>query len=83
MRRRKFVALIGDLAAASTARSFTARADQTRRIGVLWPDTIKQYKRAADYVDRIPRGAKPSELPVQTPTKYELILNLRPPKRWA
>ena len=44
------------------------------------PDTIELYKRAAEYVDRILKGAKPSELPVQTPTKYELVLNLKAAK---
>jgi ABC-type uncharacterized transport system substrate-binding protein len=41
------------------------------------PDTMETFKRAAEYVDRILKGAKPSELPVQTPTKYELVLNLK------
>jgi ABC transporter substrate binding protein len=44
------------------------------------PDPIDQFKRAAKYVDRILKGAKPSELPVQTPTKYELVLNLKAAK---
>jgi putative tryptophan/tyrosine transport system substrate-binding protein len=44
------------------------------------PDTAEQFKRAAEYVDRILKGAKPSELPVQAPTKYELVLNLKAPK---
>ena len=44
------------------------------------PDTAEQFKRAAVYVDRILKGAKPSELPVQAPTKYELVLNLKAAK---
>jgi ABC-type uncharacterized transport system substrate-binding protein len=43
-------------------------------------DVIDQYRRAAGYVDRILKGEKPANLPVQAPVKYELVINLKAAK---
>jgi putative ABC transport system substrate-binding protein len=64
------------LPAVSTERTFVAAGG----LVTYGPDFIDQFRRAAGYVDRILKGEKPADLPVQTPNKYELAINLRTAK---
>jgi putative ABC transport system substrate-binding protein len=64
------------LPAVYPTRSFVAAGG----LASYGPDSIDQYRSAAGYVDRILKGEKPADLPVQAPTKYELVINLKTAK---
>jgi putative ABC transport system substrate-binding protein len=57
-------------------------SDYAREGGLLsyGPDPVDSMRRTASYVDRILRGTKPADLPVQLPTKYEMVVNLKTAK---
>jgi putative tryptophan/tyrosine transport system substrate-binding protein len=78
LHRELIVALAAQhkLPAVYSNRSFVAAGG----LASYGPDFLGQYRRAAGYVDRILKGEKPADLPVQAPTKYELVINLKTAK---
>jgi len=79
LRHRKLIITLADrhkLPAVYFQRGFVADGGLVS----YGPDTIDLHRRAAGYVDRILKGEKPADLPVQAPTKYELVINLKTAK---
>ena len=62
------------------ARAATARSISPGGLISYGPDLVDQYRQAASYIDRILKGEKPADLPVQMPTKYQIVLNLKAAK---
>ena len=74
--------LIVELAARYRLPAIYSRADYPKAGGLIsyGPDQVDQFRQGAAYADRILKGAKPAELPVQSPTKFELVVNLKTAK---
>jgi hypothetical protein len=78
IRSTKTPRVLGGVGAPWPLAARVQQPERMRRIGVS--DFLEQHRRAAGYVDRILRGEKPADLPVQAPTKYELVINLKTAK---
>jgi putative ABC transport system substrate-binding protein len=75
-------ALVISAAARNNVPAVYAVSESARDGGLLsyGPDPVDPFRRATSYVDRILRGEKPGDLPVQLPTKFEMVLNLKTAK---
>jgi putative ABC transport system substrate-binding protein len=73
---------IADLAAKNRLPAIYSRGDFVESGGLMsyGPDQAEAYRRIASMVDKILKGAKPADLPVEQPTKFELIINLKTAK---
>jgi len=69
--------MLFSMCAAAKAKAHYAEAGALVSFGARFPH---MYVRAAEYVDRILKGAKPAEMPVEQPTKFELIVNMKTAK---
>jgi putative ABC transport system substrate-binding protein len=73
---------IADLVTKSRLPTMSGNSDITRAGGLMSydVDNVDTWRRVADYVDKILKGTKPADLPVEQPTKFELVLNLKTAK---
>ena len=78
-------ARIADFAAKSRLPSVSGEREQTEVGGLMsyGPSRLDMFRRAATYVDKILKGAKPADLPVEQPTKFELVINLKTAKTFS
>ena len=80
MRRREFIGLIGATAWPLPAIAQTTKVYRDGGLMSYGADSRESFDRAAAMVDRILKGAKPAELPVEQPTRYEFVINLKTAK---
>jgi putative ABC transport system substrate-binding protein len=73
---------IMEFAAANRVPSVSFQREMAEAGGLMsyGPSQVDMYRRAAAYVDKILKGAKPADLPVEQPTKFELVINLKTAK---
>jgi putative tryptophan/tyrosine transport system substrate-binding protein len=74
---------IADLATKNRLPAIYGREDYVESGGLMayGPDQAEPFRRAAVFVDKILKGAKPADLPVEQPTKFEFVINLKPAKQ--
>jgi putative tryptophan/tyrosine transport system substrate-binding protein len=78
-----YIKRIVDFATSSRLPSVYARKEYVEEGGLLCygADTVEQYQRVVWYVDKVLKGTKPGDLPIEQPTKFELVINLKTAKQ--